>query len=105
MASGDPIFIQQEAQAAGVAPYFNYTTTVTMVITGWSNIDNYLNLGTWVDYVSGNYAWLPENYDVSSQTGVNGDAKNRLVLLAGKNLTGTNNNINRFGTFICGFEL
>ena len=56
MASGDPIFIKQEAKAStGVPPYFNYTTTVDFVITGWTCPEYHINFGTWVSFTSGIY--------------------------------------------------
>lgn len=102
MASGDPVFIKQIAKAStGVPPYFNYTTTVDFVITGWTCEQYHVNFGTWVDLTSGIYGFLPD----TGGGGTGSLPNDRKLLESGDSLTAVSNNNNRFGITISGFEI
>jgi len=104
MAVGDTIIISQQAQPTpGTTPYFSYTTTVDMVVTGWNMTSFELTANSWIDNVQGYYQILQQ----SSHTSLNDtNAKSRLLIESGMTLqVNSDNDVNRFGIRITGFEI
>ena len=94
MASGDSVFVVQEA---GNGNTWSYTATADIVITGYSLQGTNMYYGTWVGSTSGVYRFLPENGQPCPL--------NKLVLKSGATLTVNNGNLDSYGVFIGGFEL
>lgn len=104
MAVGDSIIIKQEAQPTPAGtPYFSYTTTVDMVITGWTTNNYVTYINSWIDSTQGYYGVL----ESSSLTSLNAtNARSRQLIESGMTLEVTsNNNVNKFGLLISGFEI
>ena len=98
MASGDPVFISQEAGNGNV---FSYTATTDIIITGLSCHAQICTVGTWVNGTSGIYSFTT----ISNTSAQNQTQLNKFVLKSGQTIYINEADHNSYGCWFGGFEL